>query len=497
MKENEDIAYSRALVLKHNTLYKIIIAILLILIFAVATFYFVFVNVNKENKENIDLVYPSGDLASYYKQDTNPTREVGIAQMKIDYINNCNFSICYPEVGIEEIDESILSHAKDLKRSFIESYNSEDENADIFYEHVDYRSYIDPSNTMRLVFVDCITNSDGIILTQKEYTHVYDLTNGDELTSYHKIEDTASKVSILEPLDGEDVSSFVFLYSGDVLKFATTAVNIRKEQSTNSEIIGTLNEKDPIEVRSGDDNWETVLYNGEVGYVKAGYLSRKKNLHKEIELEILDRGIDPNKPMVAITFDDGPNPNSTPRILDTLEQYNVVATFFDLGQLVNTYPDIVRREESIGCEVGSHTYSHKNLNILNDDEIKDEITNAQEAFKKALGHEVLLMRAPYGNANLKVKENTNYPIIKWNIDSLDWKTRNKTKILNQINKTTNFDGNIILLHSIYGATADAVEELIPQLLNKGYQLVTVSELAYYKGYTSLLTAEEYKQFRSK
>ena len=130
MKENEDIAYSRALTLKHNTLYKIIIAVLIILIIAVLAFYFIYVNVSKEK---VELDYSSGDLVSYYKQDTNPTREVGIAQMKIDYINNCNFSICYPEVGIEEIDESILSHAKELKRSFIELYNSEAENADIFY----------------------------------------------------------------------------------------------------------------------------------------------------------------------------------------------------------------------------------------------------------------------------------------------------------------------------------------------------------------------------
>ena len=491
MKEKEDIGYSRALVLKHNTLYKIIIAILILLIIAVLAFYFIYTN---SQKTEYELGYISGETVAYYKQDTNPTREIGIAQMKIDYINNCSFSICYPELGIEEIDESILSHAKDLKRNFIEQYGNEEENAEAFFQHVDYRSYIDPDNTMRLVFIDCITNSDGVILTQKEYTHVFNLISGEELTSFQKIEDSDLNNNTFEPLQGEDVSSFVLLYSGDIVKFATTAVNVRSEQDLNSEVIGVVDEQEAIEVRSGDDEWETVVYNGNIGYVKTGYLSRKKNLHKPVELEVLDRGIDPNKPMVAITFDDGPNPKSTPRILDTLEQYNAVATFFDLGQLVNTYPDIVRREEAIGCEVGSHTYSHKNLNILSDEEIQDEIRNAQAAFKKALGHEVVLLRAPYGNANLKVKENLNYPLIKWNVDSLDWKTRNKTKIINKINEIKNFDGHIILLHSIYGATADAVEELVPQLINNGYQLVTVSELAYYKGYTILETATEYKNF---
>ena len=91
-------------------------------------------------------------------------------------------------------------------------------------------------------------------------------------------------------------------------------------------------------------------------------------------------------------------------------------------------------------------------------------------------------------------ENLDYPIIKWNVDSLDWKTRNKDKIMNEIRKIDNYDGKIILLHSIYGTTADATEILIPELINNGYQLVTVSELAFYKGFTSLKTAQEYKGF---
>ena len=105
-----------------------------------------------------------------------------------------------------------------------------------------------------------------------------------------------------------------------------------------------------------------------------------------------------------------------------------------------------------------------------------------------------MFRLPYGNVNLKVKENLEYPLIKWNVDSLDWKSRNKNKILTQIRNTGSYDGKIILLHSIYGTTADAVETLVPELIDKGYQLVTVSELAYYKGYKIIKTAQEYTHF---
>ena len=126
--------------------------------------------------------------------------------------------------------------------------------------------------------------------------------------------------------------------------------------------------------------------------------------------------------------------------------------------------------------------------------MQDEIANAEASFVKVLGHKPTLFRAPYGNANLKVRENWNYPIIKWNIDSLDWKSRNKDKILTEIRKIDKYDGCIILLHSIYSTTADAVEILVPELIDRGYQLVTISELAFYKGNTVLKTAEEYRSF---
>ena len=492
MKENEDLAYSRALVPRHNTLYKIIIAVLLCVIFVLVVLYF---NITRNINEDISGDLYSGNPIVYNvnEEDTSLNRQVGSTLMKIDYVDNCTFSVCYPEIGIEEIDDKIYSYVKNIKKDFINQYKSTDDEAPKFTEHVDYNSFLDGNDMMRLVFKESVTNDLDIILSKKEYTYYFNLITGESLDDKHVVISTSTNIA-LEPLEGEENSDFVFLYSGDVLKYATTAINIREEKDSSSEKIGILVEGEPIEVISGDIEWEKVVYKGNIGYVKAGYLTRKKNLHKVVELEILDRGINPDLPMVAITYDDGPNPNSTPRILDTLEQYGAVATFFDLGQLVNRYPEIVRREEAIGCEVGSHTYSHKNLNTLTDDEIQDDIKNAEAAFINALGHKTVLLRAPYGNANLKVMENLDYPIIKWNVDSLDWKTRNKDKIMNEIRKIDNYDGKIILLHSIYGTTADATEILIPELINNGYQLVTVSELAFYKGFTSLKTAQEYKGF---
>ncbi len=502
MKNKEEPEYSRALVPKHNTLYKIIIAVLIVIILVLLGVYFGLIKPNFNSATNtsgddIATSVPVVELEKLNFEGVTVNREIGKTLMKIDYVDNCSFSISYPQIGIEEIDEKIIEHASELKDFFLEQYKSSSDSVNTYAEHIDYNSYLVDNDKMKLIFIDSIVLNDVEELSNNKYTYFFDLITGDELSSDNLsiVSNDINKGSKeFVPLVNEDVLEFELLYSGDIVKYATTTLVVRKDKSTYAEMLGTLKVGEAIEVRAVEDDWEHVVYNNEDGFVKNGYLTRKKNLQKDVELEIVDRGIDPSKPMVAITFDDGPSPKSTPRILDTLEQYGVVATFFDLGQLVNSYPDIVKREEAIGCEVGNHSYSHKNFNILTDEEIQEEIRNSEDAFIKVLGHKTTLFRLPYGNINLKVKENLEYPAIKWNVDSLDWKSRNKNKILTQIRNTKDYDGKIILLHSIYGTTADAVEVLVPELINKGYQLVTVSELAYYKGYKIIKTAQEYTHF---
>lgn len=207
-----------------------------------------------------------------------------------------------------------------------------------------------------------------------------------------------------------------------------------------------------------------------------------------------NRKIDLSKPMVALTFDDGPNGKATPKILDTLEKYGVVATFFDLGQNMANYPKVVKREETIGCEVESHTYAHKNLNKLTSAQIKADMEKAEKVYQNVLGHKPSLVRPPYGNANSTVKNTLKYPLINWDIDTLDWKSRNAESVLKEIHKYSDYDGRIILMHGIYNSTAEAVEKLVPELIDNGYQLVTVSEMAKYKNVT-LKNGTVYLNFR--
>ena len=190
--------------------------------------------------------------------------------------------------------------------------------------------------------------------------------------------------------------------------------------------------------------------------------------------------VNPNKPMVALTYDDGPYAPATNRILDTLEKYESRATFFVVGSRVDTYADCIRREASLGCEIANHTFSHPILTTCGPEVIKEEISKTDKLIKKYSGKDVRLVRAPGGAVSDKVRENVKHPLVNWSVDTLDWDHRTASKTLSSI-KARAFDGAIILMHDLYLPTAAASEEAIPYLVSKGYQLVTVSEMFEAKG----------------
>lgn len=188
--------------------------------------------------------------------------------------------------------------------------------------------------------------------------------------------------------------------------------------------------------------------------------------------------IDKNKPMVALTFDDGPNAN-TSRVLDILEKYNVKATFFVLGTNIKGYEDTILRMKKLGMEIGNHMYSHKLMTRLTNDEIIAEIKKVDDLVFDIINTYPTLIRPSYGSANKRILALMDRPIIIWDIDTLDWKYHNSTRISNKILDKVS-DGDIILMHDIYSATANSLSITIPKLLDYGYQLVTVSELFYLK-----------------
>lgn len=185
--------------------------------------------------------------------------------------------------------------------------------------------------------------------------------------------------------------------------------------------------------------------------------------------------LDPDKKYISLTFDDGPNPITTPRLLDILSEKNVKASFFMLGQNVVNNPDLARRVATEGHEIGNHSYSHPNLVALDTESIRTQVLETDRAIALSTGRIPTDFRPPYGSVNKAAAEIIGRPIIQWSVDSEDWKTKNTQKIINRVMKTS-YGNSIILMHDIYPESIDAVPQIIDSLRREGYEIVPVDVL---------------------
>lgn len=196
---------------------------------------------------------------------------------------------------------------------------------------------------------------------------------------------------------------------------------------------------------------------------------------------VTNKKINNSDKLIALTFDDGPNYN-TSKVLDVLAKYNVKATFFVLGSKAKDNKKILKREYDSGMEIGNHTFNHLLLTKYKENVIKDEIDKTSSVIFEVTGRYPKLLRPSYGAYNNTIKKIGDMPIIIWDIDTLDWKYHNSKRIASRvINKVK--DGDIILMHDIYSATANSLNIIIPELQNRGYTFVTIPELFYYKEIT--------------
>ncbi len=194
---------------------------------------------------------------------------------------------------------------------------------------------------------------------------------------------------------------------------------------------------------------------------------------------------------VALTYDDGPS-KYTPQILDCLERYGAKATFFVVGKSVYAYPDTLKRAHDLGMEIGNHTMSHPRLTSISSSAVVSQINSNANVVENVTGMRPFLVRPPYGSYNNSVIDTAGQPFILWSIDTLDWKTRNAQKTINAVLSKVS-DGDIILMHDLYLPTVEATKVLVPKLIDMGFDLVTVSELAERKG--TALTTRAYSKIK--
>ncbi|MEK4427002.1 polysaccharide deacetylase family protein [Solibacillus sp. FSL K6-1523] len=286
-----------------------------------------------------------------------------------------------------------------------------------------------------------------------------------------------------------DTAGWAFVRFGDVSGFVDTialakpitkqmivkepaGLSVRDRASHSSELIGHLPKNTEVTMHTTFSGWAFVTSNTVSGYVTFMEL-------REAPKNTGTTSPKPNKPsgkkQIALTFDDGPNPKTTPQIVKTLKKYDAKATFFVVGKNAQKYPKTVKEVFDAGHEIGNHTYDHAKLTSISVKQVQSQIQLTDIAVKAAINQNTTLFRPPYGAYNKTIIGLLKVPNVMWSIDTLDWKHRDPKKTL-QIVQTNAKKDSIILMHDIHQTTADSLDAVLDYLSKEGYEFVTVSEL---------------------
>ncbi len=265
------------------------------------------------------------------------------------------------------------------------------------------------------------------------------------------------------------------LFDIDKLKSAIESYENNKEKLTDANINILFNDKSTTFYIKENENIKNLeIVNNELKDASKISLNLDDNYHKE-------HTIIKDAKLVAFTFDDGPS-KYTLDIVNILEEYNASATFFEVGYNIKAHPEITKEVSDRGFEVANHTTDHSKLTKLTETKYLSKINDNNTLFKELTGKDMPYLRPPYGSYNDKIKASAGVPIVTWSLDTRDWESRNKDKVIEMVINNIK-EGDIILFHDLYESTRDAVKELMPLLKEQGYQAVSVGELFKSKGIT--------------
>lgn len=375
----------------------------------------------------------------------------GCTKEKYNYIHTSinkdkEFSIIeYPVFGIFELDNAINKDINHIKNEF---NNSKKEDSEL---NIDFEYQIINKN-----YISIIIKATTFIEKKEEkiYTYLFDKNNNK------------------------------FIDIGDILNKKELITNIKKEFKAkyNKKINNSVN----LDKYYIGKNYLTFYINlSKKEYliqipledIKFNFVINEKNKLDVDNINSIkkeEKTIDINKPIVALTFDDGPS-KYTNEILDILKDNGICATFFVLGNKVPYGQETLLKMLENGNEIGNHTYNHKWLAHLDEIEIKNQISKTQEVIFEYTRYLPKVFRPSYGDIPKEMRKEINLEVTLWNVDTLDWKLKNKKQIIKRATRNTK-DGDIILMHDTYKRTKDALPEIINTLKKKDFQFVTISEL---------------------
>ena len=202
--------------------------------------------------------------------------------------------------------------------------------------------------------------------------------------------------------------------------------------------------------------------------------------------------VEVDRPLVALTFDDGPRRSTTEALLDGLAQRGAHATCFLVGEMIPGNEDLVERMEQEGHQIGTHSYDHVYLTGLNARDFSRQVDRTESLLTGILGRTGFFLRPPYGKIDAAVEKRSDSPLILWSIDPEDWDDKNTDRIVEHITANAG-DGDVILLHDIYPTSVEAALRVVDALHQKGFLFVTVEELACQR-HVELTPGQTYRSF---
>ena len=372
----------------------------------------------------------------------------------------------------------IMDDLADIVNHKIEQFNPNQYK--IFY--LDYDVYYVTDQYVSIVFLLSKANDVKDLQLIIDQTITYDLSSGERVyldNLFHG--DYQKKVVALLRKTIKENDDFNDRLSADFYRNTTLAkIDLKRFALNNDQLILFCESTKFIDEDYG--LMAISLSLTELNYYLTNTLLANPIIESSTTYNTALRYIDPDLPMIALTYDDGPYSKVTDQILATLYDYDSVATFFIVGNRINNYSKTIKTMIANGNEVGNHSYTHRyTLTKLNIEDLNDELSNVQKAIDKYIGdYQIKLLRPTGGRYNQFVKDNCNYPLVNWSVDTKDWRDHSSEGTYNAVVNVVK-DGDIVLMHDLFQSTADATKAIVPKLQEMGYQLVTVSELFEYKG----------------
>ncbi len=361
----------------------------------------------------------------------------------IDESDNYNIHVLYPKFNNLNINNIISDYVFNYIKDFKEDVEEKNRESNIL------------AMNYKLSFID-------------EYLNIFFSIN-------NSLNENDKYKNILINLNDYKISKITELYNKDVLQNKINYSITNKYPSSISEKIINNDLNDFIYDINEDlitIYFNNIKFNDSIDYEPYITISLIEDVYYE------EYSININEKMVALTFDDGPS-EYTFDMIDVLKLNNSKATFFMIGNRMKYNQGIVKGVYASGNEIGSHSYSHKNLVNITQDELEEEINSVTILYNEITGENLKYLRPPYGSIDSRLTEMAPYPLILWSIDTNDWLSRNPEKIAKHIIDKV-YDGAIIVMHDIYPESVEAAKIVIPELKALGYQLVTLSDLAKYK-----------------